>query len=138
IAAVDRDLVAADASRSKIWLTTADAPRLIPFVAVAPAALIEKSEQALVAWTRVTLLGASRLASEPPSAARQIAELPGAPDPLALLRRSGEIVPATLNDNSMFLLQAKSPLSVSDLFSRTWSLWRGAGLIATPLPEGSN
>jgi hypothetical protein len=60
----------------------------------------------------------------------------GAPEPLALLKRLGEISPATLGDNvRMTGLSGRGALTLEVLFQRTWQIWRGAGVLATPAPE---
>ena len=138
LAAVDRDAIPAEGARHTILLTTADASRLIPFVAVAQHGLLAKNGKALAAWARVWLAGERRLAEDPAAAARQIAATPGAPEPIALLKRLGEITPATLGDNAHAVgLSGRGALTLETLFQRSWQLWRGAGVLATPAPEAS-
>lgn len=136
LAAVDRGLTPSGAPRNTILLTTADASRLIPFVAVAQHGLLEKNGKALTAWARVWLEGTKKLESDPPAAARQIAAAPGAPEPIALLKRLGELTSASLPDNARAAgLSGRGALSLEILFQRTWQIWRAAGVLATPAPE---
>jgi hypothetical protein len=138
LAAVDRDAMPADGARRTILLTTADASRLIPFVAVAQHGLLDKQGRALAAWARVWLEGAKKLADDPPTAARQIATSAGAPEPIALLKRLGEITPASLGDNARAVgLSGRGALSLETLFQQSWQIWRGAGVLATPAPDAA-
>ncbi len=136
LAAVDRDAAPADPVRRVILLTTADASRLVPFVAVAQHGLLDKNKKALSVWARVWLDGMKKLASDPPTAARQIAGATGAPEPIALLKRLGQITPATLTDNArVAALSGRGALTLESLFQRTYRIWRAAGALATPAPE---
>lgn len=135
--AFDRAEMGADgAAGRKIVLTTADAPRLVPLVAVAPRGFITDKERALSALARGFLEGQKKLAADPPGSARIVAGAKGAPEPLALLRRLGDVEPASLADNARLAgLSGRGALSLSALFQRTWQLYRGASLLATPPPE---
>ena len=138
IAAVDRDAAPADAARRNILLTTADASHLVPFVAVAQHGLLEKSRKALVVWARVWLDGTKKLAADSPTAARQIAAAPGAPEPIALLKRLGQTGSASLTDNARVAgLSGRGAVTLDSLFARTWRIWRASGLLATPAPEAA-
>ena len=138
LAAVDRDAAPADAARRNILLTTADASHLVPFVAVAQHGLLEKSKKALAVWARVWLDGTKKLASDPPTAARQIAASPGAPEPIALLKRLGQTGNASLTDNARVAgLSGRGAVTLDALFQRTWRIWRASGLLATPAPEAA-
>jgi hypothetical protein len=137
LAAVDRD-APAEAARHTILLTTADASRLVPFVAIAQRGLLEKHGKALAAWARVWLEAEKKLDSDPPAAARAIAAAPGAPEPIALLKRLGEIAPASLADNARaFGLSGRGALTLEVLFQEAWRIWRGAGALATPAPDAA-
>lgn len=120
----------------KIVLTSADTPRLLPVVAIAPHGFIAEKERAMTALTKGWLEGIKKLGSDPPGGARVIAGLEGAPEPLALLRRLGEMETATISDNARFLgLSGRSALSVPLLFQRTWQLYRGVSFVSTPPPD---
>lgn len=138
LAAVDRDAAPADSSRRNILITTADASRLVPFVAVAQHGLLDKDSRALTAWARVWLDGTRKLESDPPAAARQIAAAPGAPEPIALLKRLGQITSASLTDNAKaFGLSGRGALTVETLFQRSYRIWKAASVLATPAPEAA-
>lgn len=136
-AAIDRGITdTASSPRKTLLLTTADTPRLIPYVAVAQRGLLEKSGRAAAVWARVWLEGTRKLAADAPSGARQVTSVQGAPEPLSLLKRLGEVSPATLGDNvRMAGLSGRGALTLEALFQRTWQLFRGAGALATPAPE---
>lgn len=137
LAAVDRDMPGESARRT-ILLTTADATRLCPFVAVAQRGLVEAHGNALAAWARAWLAATRKLDADPASGARAIAAAPGAPEPIALLKRLGEIAPATLGDNARaFGLSGRGALTLDALFQQTWRVWRGAGALATPVPDAA-
>ncbi|HVK71545.1 MAG TPA: hypothetical protein VM694_44130 [Polyangium sp.] len=135
--AFDRTEMGADgAAGRKIVLTTADAPRLVPLVAVAPRGLVADKERALAALAKGFLEGQRMLATDPPGGARIVAAAKGAPEPLALLRRLGDVAPASLGDNArMAGLSGRGALTLTTLFQRTWQLYRGASVVATPPPE---
>ncbi|MDC0749236.1 hypothetical protein [Polyangium mundeleinium] len=135
--AFDRTEMGADgAAGRKIVLTTADAPRLVPLVAVAPRGLVADKERALVALAKGFLEGQKKLATDPPGGARIVAAAKGAPEPLALLRRLGDVAPASIGDNArMAGLSGRGALTLTTLFQRTWQLYRGASVLATPPPE---
>ena len=137
LAAVDRD-ASGETARRNILLTTADAARLVPFVAVAQHGLVDAHGKALAAWTRVWLEATRKLDGDPPTAARAIATAPGAPEPIALLKRLGEIAPASLGDNARaFGLSGRGALTLDVLFQQAWRIWRGAGALATPVPDAA-
>jgi hypothetical protein len=138
LSAVDRDAAPADSSRRNILFTTADASRLVPFVAIAQHGLIDKNGRALTAWARVWLDGTRKLESDAPAAARQIAAAPGAPEPIALLKRLGQIASASLTDNAKIAgLSGRGALTLETLFQRSYRIWKAAGLLATPAPEAA-
>ncbi len=137
LAAVDRD-VPGETARRTILLTTADATRLVPFVAVAQRGLLEKNGKALAAWSRVWLEAEKKLDADPPAAARAVAAAPGAPDLIVLLKRLGEIAPASLGDNARaFGLSGRGALTLDALFQEAWRTWRAAGALVTPAPEAA-
>lgn len=138
LAAVDRDAAPADTARRNILLTTADASRLVPFVAIAQHGLLEKNSKALTTWARVWLDGTHKLEADPPTAARQIAAASGAPEPIALLKRLGQIAPAGLTDNAKAAgLSGRGALTLESLFQRAYRLYRAGGLLATPAPDAA-
>lgn len=135
-AGIDRGAADVGSARRNLLLTTADTPRLVPFVAASPRGLLEKNGRAAQAWARVWLEGTRKLAADAPAAARQVAAVQGAPEPLALLKRLGESAPATLGDNVRIAgLSGRGALTLEVLFQRTWQIWRGASVLATPAPE---
>lgn len=117
-------------------LTSADAPRLIPMVAVAPAGFVHGNTDALARFTRVWLSGVEQLGADVPDAARRIAAQPGAPEAVALLERMGYVSFADLADAVHLAgLSGRGAVSLESLFQRTWSLWREVGVLSTPAPE---
>ncbi len=122
--------------KHKVVLTTADAPRLVPIVAVAPRGLLADKERVMTALAKGWLEGIKKLGTDPPGGARQISAISGAPEPLALMRRLGEMETASLGDNARLLgLSGRSALTLSAMFGRTWQLYRGVSFVSTPPPE---
>ena len=138
-AAVDRSSGAPrDSTRSALLLTTADAPRLVPYVAVAPRGLLETRSKALTAWASTWLAGARKLAQDAPAGARTVSSAKGAPEPIALLQTLGQSTPATLADNVRVVgLSGRSAVTLERLFQRSWALWRAASILATPPPDAA-
>ena len=138
LAAVDRDAPPRP-SRRNILITTADASRLVPFVAVAQHGLLDKSPRALAAFAARLARGqqaSSRPTRPPPRAPSRPRS--GAPEPIALLKRLGEISSASLGDNArVFGLSGRGALTLEALFQQSWRIWRGASVLATPAPEAS-
>jgi len=132
----------------KLALSTTDANRLIPIVAVAPRAQLDASEVKMRAFTRAWLDGLTRASADASGIARRLANkegLPlgagigGAPEAIALLGRLGHVEPATLaQQRTLFGPEAKGAYSLETLTQRTWSLTRAAGSTpssaASPLP----
>lgn len=120
----------------ELVLTSADAPRLIPMVAVAPAGFVRDNTDELARFTRIWLSGVEQLGANVPAAARRIAAQPGAPEAVALLERMGYVSFAELADAVRLAgLSGRGALSLEVLFQRNWSLWREVGVLSTPAPE---
>jgi hypothetical protein len=129
----------------KLALSTADAARLVPIVAVAPKALLDASEPKMRELARAWLEGLGRAGKDASSVARRLANkeaLPlgagvgGAPEAIALLERLGQVEAATLaQQSSYFGASAKGPVTLATLTQRTWSLARAAGLTTNAAPE---
>jgi hypothetical protein len=117
-------------------VTTADASRLVPLVAVAQHGLVEKHGPALAALASKWLDGQAELAADPPAAARVVAAIPGAPEPLGLLARLGETAPASLAEAARLAgLSGRGAVTLEALFQEAWRIWRAAGQLSTPAPE---
>jgi hypothetical protein len=124
------------ASGAKLLLTTADAPRLSPVVAIAQSVLLEKHADVLTAWATGLLQGELKVQADAAGAARAIGALPGAPEPLVMVRRLGELAGASLYDNArVFGVSGRSPVTLEQLFSRGWQVWRDARVLSTPAPD---
>lgn len=135
-AAVEREPATRDASARAVLLTTADATRLTPFVAVAPHSFASRHPDVLRRWATLWLAGTQRLHDDPADAARTIAAMQGAPDALALVSRLGMIGQSGLADNARVMgLSGRGAVTLSTLFHHAWRDWRAAGLLTTPEPD---
>jgi hypothetical protein len=125
---------AVDARR--LVLTSADAPRLIPMVAVAPAGFVHANANELARFAGIWLEGADRFATDVPDAARRIAREKGAPEAVALLEMMSYVAFADLADGARLAgLSGRGAVSLEVLFHRSWELWREVGVLSTPAPE---
>jgi hypothetical protein len=118
-----------------VLLDTTMASRLVPLVAIVQASLIDQHLAALSAFTRIWLSGHELVAADATAAARKIADTKGAPEPLAILARLGEVKPASLASNAQAAgLSGRGAVTLESLFQRTWQIWRDAKVLEAP-PE---
>jgi hypothetical protein len=81
--------------------------------------------------------GAEQLQQDVPGAARRIAALKEAPHVHELLKRLGQLEPATMMEVARFgRLSGRSPVTLGDLYRRCWQLWRATGVLSAPIPPG--
>jgi len=121
--------------KANLLLTTGEASRLVPFVAIAQASMIEQHADVLTAWASIWLEGHKMVAADASEAARRIAEAKGAPEPLAVLSNLGQIAPASLAGNARSAgLSGRGAVTLESLFRLTWDIWRQAKVLTIP-PE---
>jgi hypothetical protein len=138
LAAVDRSQGGDAKGSRRVLVTTADATDLIPYVAITPGGFLQAHGQELTGWARAWLGGVERMRVDMPGAARIVAALPGAPEPVVLLRQLGQIEFASLGENARLAgLSGRGAVTVAVLFQATWTLWRGIGVLSTPAPESA-
>lgn len=130
---------AADAtSRSRdraLWLSSADATHLAPWVVIAPRAFLRAEQPRLTAWARAWLEGSALLSRDVPAAARTIAAIQGAPPLIELLRRLGQLEPIGLAEQAELVgLSGRSAMSLEALFRRAWAIDRAVGVLSGPPP----
>lgn len=133
------------ADERKLAFSSADAPRLIPIVAIAPKAQLDASETNMRAFARSWLDGIERSRDDASNVARRLANkeaLPlaagvgGAPEAIVLLDRLGQIEPASLSQQRVFIgATAKGPVTLASLTQRTWGLARAGGLTTSAAPS---
>jgi hypothetical protein len=120
----------------RFLLTTADADRLIPYVAVAPQALVDAEPDALGALCSGWLEGVDELRRDVPAAARRIASIDGAPEALELLALLGREESSSLRENAALAgLSGRGAVNLENLFETAWRLWRGADVLTSPMPD---
>ena len=116
-------------------LTTADATRAIPYVAFAQHGLLAEHGGTVSRFIAGWLSGVETLKSDVPAAARTVAAMPSSPDAVDLVRRLGQIEFADLRDNTTrFGLTGRDPVTLEQLFTDTWRVWRALGVLTTPRP----
>jgi hypothetical protein len=123
---------------SQVELTTADASRLVPLVAVSARGFIDGHAELLTALLKAWVEGSAALRQDVPGAARTLAGQPGAPDPASFLERLAWISDPGPADEALALgTQGRELLTVAWLFAHDWRLLRDTGAITSPAPSGS-
>jgi hypothetical protein len=134
LAAVHR--TAKERPPGKLLVTSADTPRLLPIVAVAPRGLIAAHAAELEAWAKVWLAGVGKLAGDVPAGGRLVAGMAGAPPVLGIIEALGQVEFASLRENAAAAgLSGRGALTLDELFRTAWRIWRDAGVLTTPAPE---
>jgi hypothetical protein len=128
----------------KLAFSTADASRLVPIVAVAPKAQLDKPGDAQ-AFAKAWLDGLARTKADASGTARRLASkdgvrlaagVGGAPEAIALVDRLGQIEGADMAMNGALLGEgAKSAVTLETLTQRTWQLARAGGLTSSAAPD---
>jgi len=114
-------------------LTTGEASRLVPYVAIAQAGLIAKHGDVLTTWTKLWLKGHKLVAADAGAVARKIAAIKSGPEPLEVLARMSEVVPASLAENAHGMgLAGRGAVTLPSLFQRSWRIWRAAKVLTIP------
>jgi hypothetical protein len=122
--------------QSDAALSTAEASRLIPIVAVAQRGFIQKHALILKTFLLGLLAGQQALSEDAAASVRKISKLDGAPEPVALLGGLGELGAVSLSENAeLFGLSGRGAVTVEALLARGFRLWREAKLSSTPGPE---
>lgn len=136
LAAVDRSR---DDSRSRgrrAFLTSADAPHLCPYVAIASEGFLTAHEDLAARWTEGWLAGVEALRKDVPAAARQVGTLEGTPETVRIVRRLGQLDFSGLRQNAELAgLSGRGAVTLNRLFQLHWSIWREAGEISIPPPN---
>ncbi|HEY6729362.1 MAG TPA: hypothetical protein VI197_35370, partial [Polyangiaceae bacterium] len=119
-----------------VLLSTGEALQLIPYVAVAQRAFVERHTEALVTFSRVWFEGQARVARDPTAASRRLAQLSDGPEPLALLAKLGEMRTSSVTDNALSAgVAGRGAVNLTSLFERCWRYWRSLKVLTTPSPE---
>ena len=125
----------------KLVMSTADASRLVPIVAVAPKAVLDDPRAAVFAKAWIEALAKAR--ADAAGVARRLAAKDGAalaagtggaPEAVALLEQLGTIEPVALADEGTWIGSTR-PVNLDSLMARTWTLARGGGLTSIAAPE---
>jgi len=118
-----------------LLLSTGEASRLVPLVAIAQASLVSKEATHLTTLAKGWLAGHKLVADNASEAARKIGQAKGAPEPLAVLSRMSELSAASLDENAQVAgLSGRGAVTLEALFRRCWQIWREAKVLSIP-PE---
>jgi hypothetical protein len=121
-----------------VLMTTAEAPRMIPIVAVAQASFVARHASSLAVLSRRWLDAEEQVRADAGAAARRIAAEPGAPEPVAMIQRLGWIAPCSLADNARAVgLAGRGAVTLESSFQRAWQIWRAARVLTAPAPEAA-
>jgi hypothetical protein len=133
------------ADERKLSFSSADASRFIPIVAIAPKAQLDANDAKMRDFAKAWLEGIERSRKDASNVARRLANkdaLPlaagvgGAPEAIALLERLGQIEPATLAQQRVFIgASATGAVTLEALTQKTWSLARAGGLTTSAAPS---
>lgn len=116
---------------SKAVLSTAEASRLIPLVAVAPQGFVEGHASALASLVRAWLDGEASARKDVTAMVRKIAAEPGAPDPASMIERLGWMVTSDDADEARALRPTDpGAMSVQSLYRLQATLLEGAGVLS--------
>lgn len=119
-----------------VLLSTGEALKLIPYVAIAQRSLVERRTEALATLGRVWFEGQARVTRDPTAASRRLAKLDGGPEPLALLGQLGEVATSSIKDNALSAgVAGRGAVNLSTLFGRAWHYWRALKVLSSPPPE---
>ncbi len=125
-----------DTYRGNVLLSSAEALRLIPYVAIAQRSLVEKHTDALAALARVWFEGQREVTADPTTASRRLAKLDGGPEPLGLLGQLGRVAASSIKDNALSAgVAGRGAVNLSTLFDHCWRYWRTLKVLTTPPPE---
>jgi hypothetical protein len=124
-----------DAYHANVLLSSAEALKLIPYVAIAQRSLVEKHTDALTAFARVWFAGQRQVTRDPTTASRRLAKLEGGPEPLGLLGQLGQIAASSMKDNAVSAVAGRGAVNLSTLFDHCWRYWRTLKVLTTPPPE---
>ena len=117
-------------------VTSADAPALMPIVAVVPRGFAKAHHVELEQWAKSWLDGATKLADDVPGGGRMVATLNGAPPVVGIIEALGQLEFANLRENAAAAgLSGRGALTLDEIFKTTWRIWRDAGVITAPAPE---
>ena len=114
----------------RVLLSTADASRLVPYVAIARAGFLRDHGVAAAALVEGWLQGQRMVDADREAAARAIAGIPGAPPMLTVLNDLRLVAPTKLTDNAQLMgLAGRGAVTLPRLFEQTTRWWVEAGLV---------
>jgi hypothetical protein len=129
----------------KLALSTADASRFVPIVAIAPKAVLDSRGAEVQKLARTWLDGVAKAKEDASGIARRLASktdlrlaagVGGAPEAIALVDRLGQIENVTDPlEASLIGENAKGAVTLETLTSRTWQLARAGGLTSIAAPD---
>jgi hypothetical protein len=136
-AVVDRGASGAEPGRHAV-VSTADMPRLLPYVIVAPASETARADDGLSRFLRAWTEGSRRLESDPARAARHVAAGSEGADPMVLVERLGRLRFVQPPEAARALgMSGRDVVTVDTLYAYQCGLLSKAGVPVGPAPQGS-
>ena len=132
--ALDRRPSRADATalEGRTVLTSAQASRLVPYVAVAREGFLRDHPAAAAALIEGWLEGRRMVDADPEGAARAIADTPDGPAMLTVLNDLRLVAPVNLTSNAELMgLAGRPAITLSALTDRTLAWWSQAGVLTS-------
>lgn len=122
---------------NQLVFSTADAQGLIPYVAVASKGFLDKHTVDLSTWSSGWMKGVAKLQADVPKGGRLLAKQTGAPEILKVLDLLGWVEFTSPRDNARMVgLSGRGAVDLSTLLNINWRVWKTAGVLSTPQPEG--
>lgn len=119
----------------ELRVTTAEATRLVPFVAIASNGFLRRHPRAVRRWARGWLAGRKALMRDVPRGARKVVEAGDDIEAVEMVDLLGWIEYADLRENvEVTGLSGRGAATLERLFQLTWRIWRESGELSTPAP----
>jgi hypothetical protein len=129
----------------KLVMSTDDASRFIPFVAIAPKGQLDAKTDQYQAFAKAWLEAMGKVAKDGGAAAQKLASksgvalaagVGGAPEALVVIERLGRIEATPIDKQQVFIgPAAKSPVTLATLLQRMWQLERASGIVSSATPD---
>jgi ABC-type nitrate/sulfonate/bicarbonate transport system substrate-binding protein len=119
----------------ELRVSTAEATRLVPFVAIASEGFLRQHPDAVRQWVTGWLEGRKQLQRDVPGAARMLANADNSVETVEMVDLLGWVDYVGLRQNAEVAgLSGRGAATLERLFQLSWRLWRESGVLSTPAP----